>query len=492
MDPVVTRTTQTTSSTTVPIQQLNTNDQAAIKQQQLDNERAFLPIERALHADRGGQKADNGTPAQYQKDIITDKPQHQYLDQQGGESGLQRNIPGSSQVATAGTSYGGDDISRGVSNIQVGQPSYGQQGYVQQQPHHVRDNAVDLTQAGDSGAFQGDKHKHGIFHHDKNKDVLDEDKQKQHHKHHLFGHHDKDKGVQHHDTIVGTQPGATVSQGSHILREGELGRQYDMGGSAAMPAKSDEKFQITDDLDKSTKGERNLNITDCRSETDLMTLMWESYKPNDKDELKNESLKDIMADMGIIDTRGASDDLMKFNETESHRQTMGSFMNWWRDHGYRWLQGRHTHGSWWLMNQLRHFFNQPGQVNQQFPVTTETLAAALASIQCGSSHVEDTSNLSSGVVVNDCVGDRPNIGVMSPSLIEARDRVSRWWKHMSWDQDKQYSVFDMMKAMTMNKRSLLTLWPDLPRMTAPDIAKQRSGDANTNVNLKYNHAAGTY
>lgn len=184
-----------------------------------------------------------------------------------------------------------------------------------------------------------------------------------------------------------------------------------------------------------------LGIHDARGENELMILWWHSYFPNERNELPIMSLRDLLADMGVIDTDGAIADMSKSQREHPDRQDMKGFMRWWKDHGSKWLGG--SNGAWWLLNQLRHHFNQNERLHSDRPVTVDGLTLAISTLPCDGKHA-------------------------SPGPGEAYVRVGTWWRDVGWDIDGAYRVLDFMRTCVCYKQSLLILWPNLPPNPSPD------------------------
>jgi len=192
-----------------------------------------------------------------------------------------------------------------------------------------------------------------------------------------------------------------------------------------LPSLGDQAASSSEDTSSDEDAEHK-NLRSCKSQQDLLRLIWNGRKQNLHGELETVELRTMMADMGICSLDDAIADLHK--RGDGTRAQWGSFYKWWQDHGHSLLDHR-IHGQFFYLEFLRNFYNKgAGTVN--FDSLCQALLACPA------------PSLSTG---------------------EARSRVENWFKHVGWNKSKSYSFLRLMRLFTFfDPKSLHCLFPVSP------------------------------
>lgn len=181
-----------------------------------------------------------------------------------------------------------------------------------------------------------------------------------------------------------------------------------------------------------TEGMRDLGLVDGTSESDLMILMWQSYKPKSLNELDNDKLGNLLADLGVFDTDKVIADIQHHNSATPTRCSFDQFMKWWNDHGFKNVQ---KNGAWILLRDLQRHFNHTGETM----ITFDSFVNAL-------------------------VASRLNF-----SLGDATTKVTQWFKLMGWPVQGEYSILEFFCGLMSDKHAWSLIWDCLPKTGSPGV-----------------------
>jgi len=187
-------------------------------------------------------------------------------------------------------------------------------------------------------------------------------------------------------------------------------------------------------LEEDTRAER-ASLTGS-SDDDIIRLLWDSFRPDTKDELATKDILDVLRVFGITEESAATasiSDMMKIGRSSTPtrgRLNFAQFHTWWRDHGRKKVPA-HMHSVHWFLDQLRHFYNK--QVGSGSPVSVESLTLFLLGLHGSTAHTK---------------GD-------------AHAAATKVFHAMHWPLTLQLPFIDLVDALIANKKLIRQLVPSI-------------------------------